>query len=301
MDIRLLWHRVLIALLAVGSAISLSSCEEKESAGEEAQPMEQLMTEYSENRTVTTTLNGKKKYIFFTPLLEGYTAGKEPYREFRKGVKITTFNEDSANVVDVTLTANYAIYYEKRKLWEAKGDVVVIKADGKKLYTEQLFWNATTKKIYSNVDSKIVQPDGEFLVSGFESDEEFVFWSAREMDGHMEVEFSPTEPDTTAVEKKTTTPKSSEVKRPATRPNNSVDRAARGQKSPSAQPMTPEEKRKLIEERRRKTAERQGANSPTSGAVSPAKTNVQRTTAELPEKSISPARRPKLTPTPTEQ
>lgn len=251
MTIRLLISRVWIALLVVGSAISLSSCEEKESAQEEAVPMEQLMTEYSENRTVTTTLNGKKRYVFYTPLLEGYTAGKEPYREFRKGVKITTFNEDSANVVDVTLTANYAIYYEKRKLWEAKGDVVVIKADGKRLYTEQLFWNATTKKIYSNVDSKIVQPDGEFFVSGFESDEEFVFWSAREMDGHMEVEFSPSAPDTTAVK----SAEKSETKRPS-----SANRPSRPSSAQKSKPMTSEERRKMLEERRQKSLERQKAN-----------------------------------------
>ncbi len=152
------------------------------------------MTEYSENRTVINTENGQPKYEFTTPLVEGYTAGKDPYREFRKGVKIITYKADSAGVADVTLTANYAIYYENRKLWEAKGDVVVEKSDGKKLYTEQLFWNAITRKIYSNVDSKIVQPDGEFFVSSFESDEEFRYWGSRDMDGHMEVEFKPTEP-----------------------------------------------------------------------------------------------------------
>lgn len=182
-----------VALLLAGSAILLCSCAEKKSA-EEDSPYEGLMTEYSTNRTITATENGKKKYEFFTPLLEGYTAGAEPYREFRKGVRISTYKADSSNVVDVTLTANYAIYYENRKLWEAKGNVVVKKSDGKELYTEQLFWNAITKKIYSNVDSKIVQPDGEFFVSSFESDEEFRYWSSREMDGRMEVEFKPVEP-----------------------------------------------------------------------------------------------------------
>lgn len=161
------------------------------------------MTEYSENRTIITTENGKKKYQFHAPLLEGYTAGKNPYREFRKGIRMITFTSDSLEQVDVTLTANYAIYYEDRKLWEAKGNVVVVKADGKRLYTEQLFWNALTKKIYSNVDAKIVEPDGETFVSGFESDEEFRYWRAREMDGHMQVEFKPEEPvettDSTAL------------------------------------------------------------------------------------------------------
>lgn len=48
-----------------------------------------------------------------------------------------------------------------------------------------MFWNARTKKIYSNVDSKIVQNDGRdvFIGEGFESDEEFKDWRFRRMKG----------------------------------------------------------------------------------------------------------------------
>ena len=75
-------------------------------------------------------------------------------------------------------------------MWEAKGNVVVEKSDGKTLYTQQLFWNARTDKIYSNVDSKIVQNNGRdvFIGEGFESDEEFKDWRFRRMKGRMEVE-----------------------------------------------------------------------------------------------------------------
>ncbi len=63
-----------------------------------------------------------------------------------------------------------------------------------------------TKKIYSNVDSKIVQNNGRdvFIGEGFESDEEFKDWRFRRMKGRMEVEVKPTEqevevvPDSTA-------------------------------------------------------------------------------------------------------
>ena len=100
-------------------------------------------------------------------------------------MKITTYQNDSLTTVDAVLTANYAIYYENRELWEAKGNVVVEKSDGKTLYTQQLFWNARTKKIYSNVDSKIVQNNGRdvFIGEGFESDEEFKDWRFRRMKG----------------------------------------------------------------------------------------------------------------------
>ena len=178
-----------VALSVAGSAILLFSCEDKDT-GRASASEETMMTEYSEDLSVVMSQNGRRSYHFVTPLLEGYSLAREPYREFRKGVKITTYQNDSLTTVDAVLTANYAIYYENRELWEAKGNVVVEKSDGKTLYTQQLFWNARTKKIYSNVDSKIVQNNGRdvFIGEGFESDEEFKDWRFRRMKGRMEVE-----------------------------------------------------------------------------------------------------------------
>ena len=139
-----------VALSVTGSAILLFSCADKD-AGRASASEETMMTEYSEDLSVVMSQNGRRSYHFVTPLLEGYSLAREPYREFRKGVKITTYQNDSLTTVDAVLTANYAIYYENRELWEAKGNVVVEKSDGKTLYTQQLFWNARTKKIYSNV------------------------------------------------------------------------------------------------------------------------------------------------------
>ena len=193
-----------VALSVTGSAILLFSCADKD-AGRASASEETMMTEYSEDLSVVMSQNGRRSYHFVTPLLEGYSLAREPYREFRKGVKITTYQNDSLTTVDAVLTANYAIYYENRELWEAKGNVVVEKSDGKTLYTQQLFWNARTKKIYSNVDSKIVQNNGRdvFIGEGFESDEEFKDWRFRRMKGRMEVEMKQsadsTAADSTAV------------------------------------------------------------------------------------------------------
>ncbi len=151
------------------------------------------MTESSDNLTMIMSENGRPSYIFTAKRVEGYNLAKEPYREFPKGVEITTFANDSINSKDATLTANYAIYYEKRKLWEAMGDVVVKKSDGKELYSQQLFWNAHTKLIYSNVDTKILDSEtGDvYLGEGFESDEDMKKWSFRKLKGRMKMEVQP--------------------------------------------------------------------------------------------------------------
>ena len=177
-----------VALSVTGSAILLFSCAERETPPEGS--VETMMTEYSDSLSIIMSRNGRRSYHFTAPQLEGYTLAREPYREFRRGIRITTYKDDSLSTVDAVLTANYAIYYEKRELWEAKGNVVVEKSDGKTLYTQQLFWNAQTDKVYSNVDSKIVQNNGRdvFIGEGFESDEEFKDWRFRRMKGRMEVE-----------------------------------------------------------------------------------------------------------------
>ena len=179
----------MVALSVLGSAILLLSCEGAET-GADASNTENMMTEQSENLTIIMSENGRRSYVFKTPLLEGYTMARDPYREFRKGIDITTYKDDSLSTVNATLTANYAIYYEERKLWEAKGDVVVIKTDGTRLYTQQLFWNSTTQRIYSNVDTKIVKGPDVFYGEGFESDEEIKQWRFRRMTGRMFVNVS---------------------------------------------------------------------------------------------------------------
>ena len=202
---------VRVALLVVGSAILLYSCDEQSKPKEQAVETAK-MTEYSENMTIVMSQNGQRSYVFETPLLEGYTLGSEPYREFRRGIEITTYREDSLASVDAVLTANYAIYYEKRELWEAKGDVEVHKYDGTEVYTQQLFWNARTKKIYSNVDTKLVKGNNVFVGERFESDEDFKDWRFYYQKSRMEVNVIPGEGvDSTAKDTAVSKPLAEEV------------------------------------------------------------------------------------------
>ena len=188
----------MVALSIVGSATLLFSCDSKPAAT--VYDTETLMTESSENRTITMMENGARSYTFTAPLIEGYSLAKNPYKEFRRGVKMTTYTSDSLSLVDVILTANYAIFYEKQELWEAKGNVVVIKHNRKdgdttvtdltEVYTQQLFWNAKTKKIYSNVDTKILQADALHIGVGFEADDDLSNIHFRKYSSEVEFEMN---------------------------------------------------------------------------------------------------------------
>ncbi len=191
----------LLALLVVGSATLLFSCADTTSSPE--YDYETLMTERSENRTIMMMENGKRSYSFTAPIIEGYSLAQNPYQEFRDGIRMITYTSDSLSLEDATITANYAIYYDKQKLWEAKGNVVIVKKNRKsgdtvvtgltEVYTQQLFWDARTKKIYSNVDTKVLQPDGWHFGVGFEADEDLKNIHFRKYKSEMEFDFSPVE------------------------------------------------------------------------------------------------------------
>ncbi|MBQ6987571.1 MAG: LPS export ABC transporter periplasmic protein LptC [Alistipes sp.] len=236
-----------VALPLLGSAILLFSCQASAPQTEEpteSQNAENMMTEYSENLSIVMSENGLKSYHFETPLMEGYTLARDPYREFRKGIKITMFEEDSTSNDAATLTANYAIFYENRKLWEAKGDVVVIQTNGRRLYTQQLFWNQSTHRIYSNVDSRIVDGDEMTDCEGFESDEEMVQWKYRKLKGVTYFTMSEdggVKSDSTKVDK--TSPKNEPAKstaRPAAKPKTAnKPKAGQRPKTPMVTPASP--------------------------------------------------------------
>lgn len=197
----------LVALSIVGSAILLTACGGQQPA-EEQQTEETIMTEHSVDLTMVMTENGAKAYRFQTPLMEGYKLAKDPYMEFREGIDIITYKgEGDTTQVESHLTANYAIFYEQRKLWEVKGNVVAKNSEGQTLYTQQLFWDQKSKRIYSNVDCKVLIGEDYWFGEGFESDEEMKDWHFRRYRGRMWIDAEPNRPaDSTAVDRSINTP-----------------------------------------------------------------------------------------------
>jgi hypothetical protein len=142
--------------------------------------------------TNIATDNGRRTQRFFTPLLEDYEFAKEPFSEYRKGIEVIGY--DSLEVENSHVEADYALHWTKRDLWELKGNVKMVGTDGRKLFSQQLFWDRKTKRIYSNVDSKVEEGDDVFIGEGFEANEDITRWTFRKLKGKVSVDVSPTEP-----------------------------------------------------------------------------------------------------------
>lgn len=186
MDDYLRYAKHIVALLIMGSATLLFSC--KPASSPHYNP-ETLVTQRSDTLTMILSQNGLRRYRFETPLLERYELAREPFIEFTRGIFVETF-KDSTEEIESTIIADYAIRYEDRARWEARGNVVASGVDGNTLYTEQLFWDEKTERIFSNVTSTIVQGEDVFVGERFISDDKLQNWMFLNYEG--QVGFDPT-------------------------------------------------------------------------------------------------------------
>ncbi len=105
------------------------------------------------------------------PVMNHYD-GEDPYMEFPEGFRVEFY--DTLNVVKTTLTANYGINYQDKKIMIAKGNVVVNNYETHEiLNTEELIWDQNAELIYSNKFVKVTSDDGVLYGDGLESDQTF--------------------------------------------------------------------------------------------------------------------------------
>jgi hypothetical protein len=179
-----------VALLIAGSAISLISCGEPAKNSEVGD--EKIITRTVRDMERLSTENGAKKQLMRAPLMEEHAFAKDAFMEFREGMEVIGFDSLGLNPSS-RVVADHALHWTARDLWQLSGNVVVEGEEGQKLYTQQLFWDAKTHKIWSNIDSKLEEDGGVLHVVSFEAMDDFSRFEGRNGDGTMEVDVEPVE------------------------------------------------------------------------------------------------------------
>lgn len=86
-------------------------------------------------------------------------------------VNVTFFT--GQGVKDGVLTSKTGAYNTRLQRLEARGDVVVIRNDGKRLMTPQLVYDQARNQIFSDSAFTFVEPSRQIMGIGFESDPHF--------------------------------------------------------------------------------------------------------------------------------
>lgn len=135
------------------------------------------------NIEITYTDSGVLQGKIFAPEVNKFSRKEEPYVEFPKGMRVVFY--DSLEREESYIKANYAIFYEKKQLWEARNQVIAENPGaGKKLETEQMFWDQKAERIYSDKFTRLTNADGIFYgEGGFESRQDLSKWKLKESSG----------------------------------------------------------------------------------------------------------------------
>lgn len=130
--------------------------------------------------------SGKITSKLLTPLrLDFSNREQHPYSEFPKGIKIINF--DKNGVDSVTISGDYALSYDKTKVAEIRGNVVVVNhTEHSKLKTEQLFWDQNTKYFFSEKEFTLTTRKDTIFGIGFECKEDLSKHLARKTTGKLE-------------------------------------------------------------------------------------------------------------------
>lgn len=139
----------------------------------------------AKNVNMIHTDSGIVKTRLISPLINDFSNRKKhPYREFPKGIQITTFeNNDST-----TLIADYARTFDKTFISEVKGNVVITNhTNGSKLYTEQLFWDQSTNYIYTEKNFTFYRELDTIKGRGFEAKEDLTKYNTKNTSGSIYV------------------------------------------------------------------------------------------------------------------
>jgi len=128
-----------------------------------------------ENIEVIYSDSTVKKMKMNAPEINRYIKSKNPYSEFPKGIKVIFYDKQGKE--ESSITAKYARYNEKERMWEAKNNVVASNFKKKQtLNTEQLFWDQNKELIYSNQFSRVTTENEVMYGDKFEASQSFTWY-----------------------------------------------------------------------------------------------------------------------------
>ena len=181
---RILYMKSIIVLLG---AIMLLACKNDIKEVNALAEREKLPDMTGENLELVYSDSARIKYRVLAPEYIKVNREKEKYEEFPKGIHVLSY--DPAGKMIGSIKAKYAKKLEDEMLWEARNEVVIINAEGKKLETELLYWDMKKELIYSDRYVKL-SADGQIIEgnNGFHSDQNLNHPVFENISGSIEVE-----------------------------------------------------------------------------------------------------------------
>lgn len=155
-----------ISSLAIALWLFLG-CEEKIKPSTLQLPNTEIPTAESWNSTITFSDSGRIKAILWSGHISRFSLQR--YTLVQESVRVDFYDDNQAHTS--LLTAQHGRVNDATEDFVAHGNVVVISDSGTTLKTDSLFWNNSTRKIYTQAFVDIVSPTEHIRGMGMESDQ----------------------------------------------------------------------------------------------------------------------------------
>ena len=138
-----------LAAAALSASWALVSCSpEKQHYVPNASDGETTPTMATTDVTTLISDSGYTRYKVVTPIWLMYEDAEEPFWRFPEGIELEQY--DHALQPESNVECDSAIYYSRKRLWRLDGNVVMVNTARDSFLTNQLFWDQTSRKIYSD-------------------------------------------------------------------------------------------------------------------------------------------------------
>lgn len=126
------------------------------------------------NANIIQRDSGMIKLRAKAPLIEKYEYIDSPYIEARKGINILFYDKKKPNLPG-KIDAKYAKYNEKKKFYEAKGNVRITTNENQMFAMQSVYWDQVKKIIYTSDTVFVTDKDGSTLVgaNGMKAKDDF--------------------------------------------------------------------------------------------------------------------------------
>jgi LPS export ABC transporter protein LptC len=178
-------------------AILFMSCgDDYERVGEEAvkplfpqgvaQNFTLTYTETVEAMSTQDSANTRVIAVLTSPLSEDFDNQRFKFRTFPEGLRVDFFNEKNQKSV---IIADYGIVYSQTNLIDLRGNVVLESHDGKKLETDQLYFDRKNNWIFTEASFTYTNPEDRTVMDGegMDFNKDFTFFKAHKTYGMMTI------------------------------------------------------------------------------------------------------------------
>lgn len=178
-------HKARCRLLITASVIVLSllamSCSKDSVRPGVANATDNTPTMRTTNVNTWVTDSGYLRYHITTPLWLAYDECDNPHWSFPDTLMLKRFDNNGKH--DASFRCDSAYYLSDIRLWRFDGHVRMTNVKGDIFLTEQIYWDQTRHKLYSDSFIHIETPERILEGFGFESNEQITTYTVRRPSG----------------------------------------------------------------------------------------------------------------------